>query len=251
MGLAKRIIPTLLCRGRQLVKGIAFDSWRSVGLAAQAVRIHSMRGVDELVLLDITATAEGRGPDLELVRELSEVCFMPLSVGGGIRSLDDAKAVLLAGADKAVIGQAAWTTNVVRRIADAFGSQSVVVICDVVTKIADVDDLKKSGTRCMREVAPARARWISEQGAGEILLQSVDRDGTLAGYDIDLIRDVSRAVSVPVVASGGCGSYEHMRQAIEAGASAVAAGAMFQFTDATPLGAAEYLNEQGIEARVV
>lgn len=247
--LAKRIIPTLLCRGRQLVKGVAFDSWRSVGLAAQAVRIHNMRGVDELVLLDITATQEGRGPDLELVKELSEVCFMPLAVGGGIRSLDDAKAVLLAGADKVVIGQAAWTTDVVRRMADALGSQAAVVICDVVAKIADVDTLKP-GVRCMREVAPDRVRWIVEQGAGEILLQSVDRDGTLDGYDTGLIAAVSKAVTVPVVASGGCGNYEHMRQAIEAGASAVAAGAMFQFTDLTPQGAAEYLNKQGIEARV-
>ena len=233
-----------------MVKGVKFNSWRTVGLAAQAVRIHNTRGVDELMLLDIAATKEGRGPDLNLIRELSDVCFMPLAVGGGIRSLDDAKAVLLAGADKVVIGQAAWTTNVVRRIADAFGSQSVVVICDVVTKIADVDDLKKSGTRCMREVAPARARWISEQGAGEILLQSVDRDGTLAGYDLDLIEAVSKAVTVPVVASGGCGTYAHMRQAINAGASAVAAGAMFQFCEATPQGAAEYLHTHGIETRI-
>lgn len=249
MGLATRIIPSILCRGRQMVKGVKFNSWRTVGLAAQAVRIHNTRGVDELLLLDIAATQEGRGPDLDLIRELSDVCFMPLAVGGGIKSLDDAKAVLLAGADKVVIGSAAWTTDVVRQTADSFGNQAVVAICDVVTKNVNAKTMMYE-TRTDTEMAPLRARWIAEQGAGEILLQSVDRDGTLEGYDIDTIAAVSKAVSVPVIASGGCGTYEHMRQAIEAGASAVAAGAMFQFTDQAPQGAALYLHNFGIETRI-
>mgnify|MGYP001558462047 CR=1 FL=1 len=245
--LAKRIIPTLLCRGRQLVKGIAFDSWRSVGLAAQAVRIHSMRGVDELVLLDITATQEGRGPDLDLVKELSEVCFMPLSVGGGVRSIEDARALLAAGADKIVIGSGHnEIDDLTYRLSSMFGSQAIAVAIDV-----------KRGNYCTRngkhdtQISAKRAAMgAAACGAGEIILTSIDREGTLLGYDLDLIESISRSVSIPVIANGGCGSYEHMNQAIEAGADAVAAGAMFQFCEATPKGAAEYLNSKGVEARI-
>lgn len=248
--LARRIIPTMLCRGRQLVKGVGFDAWRPVGHAAQAAKIHQARGVDELVLLDITATREGRGPDLDLVAELSEGCFMPLAVGGGVRSLDDVKRLLHAGADKVVIGAAAWLWDILRPAADVVGCQAIVVTCDVVDRLEDVDRQEMRGVRCVRNAAPARARWAAEQGAGEILLQSVNRDGTMAGYDIPLIREVAAAVDIPVIASGGAGCYDHMREALEAGASAVAAGAMFQFTDQTPRGAAQYLAKRGIEVRL-
>jgi cyclase len=220
-------------------------------LAAQACNVHNRRGVDELVLLDIGATPEGRGPNLDLVRELSECCFMPLAVGGGVRSVEDVRALLAAGADKVVIGAAAWLgTTIVRQAADAFGCQAIVVTCDVVRDRDDVDRLNLPGTRCMREAAPDRAAWVAEHGAGEILLTSIDREGTMQGYDLDLIREVSHAVSIPVIAHGGCGSYAHMAEAIHAGASAVAAGALFQFTDATPRGAAEYLAGVGIEVRL-
>lgn len=247
MGLAVRIIPTILCRGRQLVKGVAFDSWRSVGVAAQAVRIHGMRGVDEVCLLDIGATAEGRGPNLELVEDLSEVLFSPLAVGGGIRSVEDVRALLRAGADKVVVGTAAWEEpGLVRRIADAVGNQAVVVSLDV-----------RGGLCCSRNgkvqqataFAANAARHFEREGAGEILLQAVERDGTMRGYDLQMIASVSEAVGIPVIASGGAGCYAHMAEAVLAGASAVAAGAMFQFTDLTPRGAAQYLARQGIEAR--
>lgn len=250
MPLAHRVIPTLLVRGRQLVKGRQFNAWRSVGLASQAVRIHQARGVDELVLLDIAATSERRGPDLDLVRELSEVLFCPLAVGGGVRSVEDVKALLRAGADKVVIGAAAWSSKIVHEAASAVGCQAIVVTLDTVERLADVDRLDLPGTRCMREAAMPRAQWIADSGAGEILLTSVDREGTMQGYDLAVIAEVAKHVDIPVIAHGGCGSYEHMAQAIDAGASAVAAGAMFQFTDATPRGAAEYLASLGIEARV-
>lgn len=242
--LAHRVIPTLLCRGRQLIKGSRFASWRSVGVAAQAVRIHQARGVDELMLLDIAATAEGRGPDLALVRELSEACFMPLSVGGGVRSVEDARALLEAGADKVVVGTGG--PRVIYEIAKRVGCQAVAASVDVRDGVAWV----QSGT--MRTGMPA-LQWAKEcayHGAGEIVLTSIDREGTLQGYDIELVRAVADAVDVPVIAHGGAGNYEHMLEAIRAGASAVAAGAMFQFTDATPAGAARYLQENGVEARV-
>lgn len=242
--LAHRVIPTILVRGRTMVKGRKFDSWRSVGLAAQAVRIHQARGVDEVCLLDIGATPEGRGPDLGLVEELSEVLFAPLAVGGGISTVEDARALLLAGADQVVIGTGG--PRVISNIATVVGSQAVVAALDVKNGYAYV----RCGTTETRQPAVGWARTCESHGAGEILLTSIDREGTMDGYDLELIESVARAVDIPVIAHGGCSGYEDMAQAIRAGASAVAAGALFQFTDATPREAAAYLNAQGIEARV-
>jgi len=253
MGLANRIIPTILCRGRELVKGKQFVNDRRVGVAAQAVRIHAMRGVDEVVLLDINATREGRGPDLALVEELSEVLFAPLAVGGGIRSLQHVRDLLRAGADKVVIGTGAMEIpDLVRRCAEALGGQGIVVSVDALATESIYYAMKRCGQQA-RDTTTSAIEWAMEcekNGAGEILLQSIDRDGAMQGYDLELIRSVSRAVSIPVIASGGCGSYEHMREALAAGASAVAAGALFQFTDCTPKGAARYLASRGVEVRI-
>lgn len=249
MGLAHRVIPTILCRGRKLVKGKRFDSWRSVGLATQAVRIHQARGVDEIVLLDIGATPEGRGPDLKLVEELAEVLFAPLAVGGGIRTLKDVKALLRAGADKVVIGTAG--PDLVKEVADVVGRQAVVAAVDYRRY---EDRAASCYTHCgktdIRVYPVLWAKMMAEAGAGEILLTNIDREGTMDGYDIDTLERVRRAVSVPLVAHGGCSGYEDMARAVQAGANAVAAGSLFQFTDATPRGAAEYLHAHGIEARV-
>lgn len=244
--LAKRIIPTLLCRGRTLVKGQKFNSWRSVGVAEQAVRIYQAREVDELVLLDITATAEGRGPDLKLIEQLAQACFMPLAVGGGVRTVDDVRTLLKAGADKVVVGTSAYRDPyALFKMAEAVGSQAIVVAIDVRGKSVYVESGKT-----LTQSTPLRfAKMASWCGAGEILLTSIDREGTMAGYDLDLVRQVAAELDIPVIANGGCGSYEHMREAIQAGASGVAAGAFFQFSDATPAGAAEYLQGHGVEVR--
>lgn len=242
--LAHRVIPTILCRGRTMVKGKRFDSWRSVGVAAQAVRIHQMRGVDEVCLLDIGATPEGRGPDLGLVEELSEVLFAPLAVGGGVQSIADVSALLRAGADKIVIGT--WAPPLVKPTAGIVGSQAIIAAIDV-----KGDRVAWSCGRAVGALDPVTyALSLAEDGAGEILLTSIDREGTMEGYDLDLIERVAHAVDIPVIAHGGCSGYEDMANAIRAGASAVAAGALFQFTDATPRAAAAYLHEHGIEARV-
>lgn len=244
MPLAHRVIPTILVKGRTMVKGERFNPWRSVGLAAQAVRIHQARGVDEVCILDVGATPEGRGPDLGLVEELSDVLFAPLAVGGGVQSLDDVTALLRAGADKVVIGT--YAPPIVLPAARHFGSQAIVAALDVTGR--------KVAWQCGRAVSNLDpvdyAKQLADEGAGEILLTSIDREGTQQGYDLDLIRKVSSAVSIPVIAHGGCSGYEDMAAAIAAGASAVAAGALFQFTDATPLEAARYLAARGIEARV-
>jgi len=238
MTLAKRIIPTILVKGRIAYKGERFKADRSVGSALSIAQVHARRGVDELTILDVSATPEGRGPDLEMVRELSEGCFIPITVGGGVKSLHDIDALLRAGADKVCIGAAArddW--GLLMGASDRFGKQAVVVSCDA------------GSVEPRREDAAAYVKDMQACGAGEIVLQSVDRDGLMCGYDIDLIREVSAAVNVPVIASGGCSGYPDMLAAIKAGADAVAAGALFQFTDATPKGAARYLEEHGICVR--
>ena len=234
--LAKRIIPTMLVRGRTLVKGERFNSWRSIGHALQSAKIHAARGVDELCILDISATAEGRGPDLDLVRELSEGCFIPITVGGGVRSLEHIDQLLRAGADKVCIGVGYWNDpTLITKASERFGKQAIVTSLDVGPHMGCAQDY---------------AFRLEMLGAGEILLQAIDRDGTLQGYDLDLIRAVSASVSIPVIASGGCGSYEHMLEAFKAGADACAAGAMFAFTDNTPRGAARFLKSQGLEVRL-
>ena len=239
--LAHRVIPTVLLRGQQLVKGKQFQSWRSVGHAAQAARIYAARGCDEIILLDIAATPEGRGPDLDMVRVWTENNFSPITVGGGVRSADDVRALLAAGADKVAIGTC---VGIIDECARRFGSQAVVlsIDCYYVPAFRDWD---VGGYR-----AVDWAKICAEQGAGEILLTSIDREGTIEGYDLDLIRKVSAAVDIPVIAHGGCGTPQHMLEAIQAGASAVAVGAMFQFTDVTPKDCARYLVAHDVAARV-
>lgn len=246
--LAKRIIPTLLVRGRTLVKGRSFAGDRSVGHVMQAAKVHAMRGVDELLLLDIGATAEGRGPDLDMVRELSEGCFVPITVGGGVRCLEDIDQLLRAGADKVCIGTAAFTDPfLVEEAARKFGSQAIVVSVDVRwPNVAMV----RSGEQLTGLLPVEFAEQLWCEGAGEIVLQSIDRDGTMRGYDMDLIASVTAAVTIPVIASGGCSGPEDMLKAIQAGADAVAAGALFQFTDATPKSCAQSLKANGVEVRL-
>lgn len=246
MGLAIRIIPSLLYRGHTLVKGEKFGSWRSVGVLTQAVKIYEQRNVDELLLLDVSATQEGRAPDYDTISRLTSGCFMPMAVGGGVRTLADAKALLRAGADKVVMGVKAYRDPIeVNRIVESLGSQALVVSIDVKENRVWID----SG-RIRTAVDPVRyAQLLAGMGVGEILVTSIEREGTLTGYDISLIRAVAHAVDVPVIAHGGCSGYADMHLAISAGASAVAAGALFQFTNATPAGAAEYLAEHGIEVR--
>jgi cyclase len=251
--LKTRIIPTLLYKSEQLVKGEAFDSWRRVGSAMQAVRVYNLREVDELIFVDISATLEGREPDFATVDELADECFMPLTVGGGVRSLEHVRRLLGVGADKVALGTfAVEDPALVSAVAQRFGSQCVVVSIDV-RRAEDgrASVVTHSGTS-PRDLDPvAWAREVERRGAGEILLTSIERDGTMRGYDLAMIRDVAAAVSIPVIASGGAGSYAHMLEAVrDGGASAVAAGAMFHFTEQTPLEAKRYLAAHGVPARL-
>ena len=251
--LAKRIIPTLLCRGRQLFKGRQFKSWRSVGLVAQAMRVHQSRGVDEIILLDIMATNERRGPDLELIEEISDGFFSPLTVGGGVKSIQDVDALLRAGADKVAICSAALTnrSDLIQRCADRFGSQCIVAVVEYnLTKMGIRVTTSMNGAREHAMQPDALALHYQHIGAGEVMLNAIHLDGMMQGYDFQLIQFLKRNMDIPLIVSGGCGSYEDMEKAIRLGADGVATGAMLQWTDNTPRGAAEYLKSKGIEVRL-
>ncbi|MDZ8056373.1 MAG: glycosyl amidation-associated protein WbuZ [Aulosira sp. ZfuVER01] len=247
-----RVMPTLLFKNFGLVKGVQFNSWRRVGSAMQAVKVYNMREVDELIFLDISASSEGRSPDFETVDELADECYMPLTVGGGVQTVADVKRLLQVGADKVAINTAAvFTPELVKSAAQLFGSQCIVVSIDT-KKLhsGNYEVFTHSGTQPTGKDPVTFAQEVEQLGAGEILLTSIDADGTMTGYDIELIRRVSLKVSIPVIASGGAGNYEHMASAlIEGGASAIAAASIFHFTEQTPLQAKRFLKERGINVR--
>lgn len=227
-----RVIPCLLVRDGGLVKTRKFKDSVYVGDPVNAVRIFSEKEVDELVVLDIDASRERRGPNFDLVTEIAGECFMPIAYGGGIRTLDEVRRLVRSGVEKVVINSAATeSTDVIRQAADVFGSQAVVAGVDVRrTLLGGYKVVARSATVETRLNLDAHVQGLVAAGAGEIFLNSVDRDGTMAGYDLDLIRSVTRTVNVPVVACGGAGTVEHLAAAVhEAGASAVSAGSMFVF----------------------
>ncbi|MBU4263854.1 MAG: imidazole glycerol phosphate synthase cyclase subunit [Proteobacteria bacterium] len=248
-----RIIPTLLYKNFGLVKGISFDSWRRVGSALQTIMVYSMREVDELIFLDITATGEQRDPDFEVVDDLADDCFMPLTVGGGIQTIDHVRQLLMMGADKVAINTGAvLNPQLIKDIANRFGSQCAVVSIDYKTHANGVHEIfTHSGTRATGLSPVTFAQQAEEMGAGEILLTSIDRDGTMQGYEPDCLRQVSKSVSIPVIASGGAGNAEDMYLAIHQGkASAVAAASIFHFTEQTPLEMKHYLRGKNIPVRL-
>lgn len=248
-----RVMPTLLFRDVGLVKGTGFDSWRRVGSAMQAVKVYNMREVDELVFLDIRATADGRRPDFATVDELADECFMPMTVGGGVRSVDDVRGLLSVGADKVAINTAAVDDpELIRRISDRFGAQCVVVSIDARLEQDGTHQVYTHSGAVPTGMNPVTwARRAQELGAGEILLTSIDRDGTMTGYDVPLVASVSDCVSIPVIASGGAGNFSDMAAALGIGkASAVAAASIFHFTQQTPYEAKLFLQQHGFPVRL-
>lgn len=250
--LKTRIVPTLLLKGPGLVKGVAFDSWRRVGTAMQSIRVYNLREVDELVLLDIAATPTKARPDFREIDELADNCFMPMTVGGGVKTIEDIRDLLAVGADKVAINTAAIEMpELIRDGAREFGAQCIVVSIDV-KRGADgrAEVFSGCGRKATGRDPVAWARQVENLGAGEILLTSVDRDGTMKGYDVDLVKDVSSAVRIPVIASGGCGQYSDMVDALShTRTSAVAAASMFHFTEQTPREAKAFLAQHGFRVR--
>ena len=246
-----RVIPCLDVRNGRVVKGVNFVDLRDAGDPVEQARAYDAAGADELCFLDISATHEGRGTLLDVVRRTAEVCFMPLTVGGGVRSAEDARALLLAGADKIAVNSAAVVRpEVVGEIAAKFGSQCVVASIDARKSAAGWEIFTHGGRRATGIDAVAHAVRLAELGAGELLVTSMDGDGTQAGYDLALTRAIADAVSVPVVASGGVGTLDHLVAGVlEGHASAVLAASIFHFGAHTIGEAHAALRAAGIPAR--
>ena len=249
----KRIIPCLdVDRGR-VVKGVKFVGIRDAGDPAECARVYNQQGADELVFLDITASAEARPILLEVVRKTADEVFLPLTVGGGIRTVDDARELLRAGADKVSLNTAAvQRPELISEVAEAFGRQCVVLAIDARRRAQGGWEVTTHGGRQTTPLdALAWAREGVERGAGEILLTSMDADGTKAGYDLNLTRTISAAVSVPVIASGGAGTVHHFAEVLgsSGGADAALAASLFHFGELTVPLVKRHLQEQGIPVR--
>jgi cyclase len=248
--LARRIIPCLDVAGGRVVKGVHFEALRDAGdPVAQAAR-YDAEGADELVFLDISASAEERRTTLDMVSRVADAIFIPFTVGGGIRSEEDAGQALRAGADKIAVNTAAVRNPpLVRRLADCFGSQCIVVAVDVKRIDGRYTVVVTGGREPTDAEAVDWCRQAEALGAGEILLTSMDRDGTQLGYDLPLLRAVTRAVRIPVIASGGAGSAGHLIEAFEAGAHGVLAASIFHYQDSTLPEVRRHLRRQGIPVR--
>lgn len=229
-----RIIPVLLLKNQALVKSVRFKDHKYIGDPINAVRIFNDLKADELVFLDTEASREGRLISLDFVRNVGEEANMPFSVGGGIRSIDDIKLVLAAGAEKVVVNtQAGRDPDFIRQASEAFGSSTIVVCIDVKKKLFVGNRATILGGSAWTPSAPVEfAELMEKNGAGELIIQSIDRDGTMEGYDIELIGSISRVVNIPVVALGGAGTKDHLVDAYKRGsANALAAGSMFVYQD--------------------
>jgi len=232
--LPPRVIPCLLLDGEAFVKTVRYEAPRYLGDPVNIINLFNRFEVDEICLLDISATREAREPNFGLIHELADECWVPLAYGGGIRSIDEVRRVLAAGIEKVVIGAAAYEQpELVTQASARFGAQAVVVSVDVRRVDGKASVWVRNATVPTDANPTGYAMEMARLGAGELLLNAVDRDGTMAGYDLDLIREVSAAVQIPVIACGGAGSREHLVKPIRVGASAVAAGSLFVYQGAS------------------
>lgn len=247
-----RIIPTLLYKSVGLVKGVGFNSWRRVDTVLPAIKVYNMREVDELILLDIEATLENREPDYVSIEDFSKECFVPFCVGGGINNIEQIKKLLRSGADKVAINTAAYNNiDLIKEAASLFGSQCIVSSIDAKLLNGEYYCFLKNGTENSGILLKDWVKTVEAAGAGEILITSICDDGTMNGYDLDMIQLVSDNVKIPVIASGGAGGYEDMYKAITiAHASAVAAASIYHFTECTPKEAKQYLKGRNISVRL-
>lgn len=251
--LAKRVIPCLDVLNGRVVKGVNFLELRDAGDPVEIAAIYSRERADELVFLDITASHEGREIVVDMVQRVADAINIPFTVGGGLRTVDDLRAILLAGADKTSINSSAVRTpELISEGAKRFGSQCIVVAIDTRREADGTWQVYINGGRIPTgQETVAWAREVEDRGAGEILLTSMDRDGTKNGFDLELTRAVSDAVSIPVIASGGVGSLEHLADGVTKGrADAVLAASIFHFGDHTVREAKELMRARGIEVRL-
>jgi imidazole glycerol-phosphate synthase subunit HisF len=249
--LKKRIIPKLLLKNGRNVKGVKFIDLRDTGHPVTNARIYDAQGADELMFLDITASTENRGILYDIIARTAEEVFMPFCVGGGVRTVEDIRNLLRAGADKISINTAAVEgPELVTRGAELFGSQCIVASIDFRRQGDLFEVYTHGGTVATGLEVLAHSRQMAERGAGEILLTSIDRDGTMEGYDLEITRIVSDSLDVPIISSGGAGTLQHLVDAISEGhASAVAVGSLFHFTDQSPIKARAFMRVAGVDVR--
>ena len=252
MGLAKRVIPCLDVTAGRVVKGVNFVQLRDAGDPVEIAARYDAEGADELAFLDITASSDGRDILLHVIEAVAAQVFIPLTVGGGVRKLADVRRLLNAGADKVSINTAAvQNPELVHEASSIVGNQCIVVAIDAKKSGAGWEVFTHGGRRPTGLDAVAWARRMVEAGAGEILLTSMDRDGTREGFDLALTRAVADAVTVPVIASGGVGSRQHLADGVlQGGADAVLAASVFHFGDFTVRSAKEHMRDRGIEVRL-
>jgi cyclase len=250
--LKKRIIPKFLIRGGRLVKGVGFHgNFREAGNPVSTAKVYDAYGVDELMFLDIDASIEGRIASGSIIERVSEEVFMPFTVGGGVNSLEHISALLRSGADKVSITSAAVENPAfVRQAASRFGDQCIVVGIDYARGPDGKQRLFSHGGTRATDLDPVeQALRMQDAHAGEILLCSIDRDGTMSGYDLELIHVLSQRLEVPLISSSGAGSLQHCREAFDAGASAITISSMFLFSDHSPIKVRTYLHSNGLPVR--
>lgn len=250
--LSKRIIACLDVRNGCVVKGVQFEGLKNAGDPAELARRYNIEGIDELVILDVTATLEGRQALADTIHAVSRELFIPLAVGGGIRSAADAAAAIDAGADKVSLNSAALADpSLVTRLADRYGSQAIVVAIDAKREDGRFGVFSRSGSTAAGREAVEWAVEAEACGAGEILLTSIDRDGTRSGFDCELTAAVSGAVSIPVIASGGAGSFEHFADVFTQGrADAALAASVFHFSEHAVIDLKQFLHSRGVPVRL-
>tara|TARA_B100001939_G_scaffold282547_1_gene251612 strand:+ start:2476 stop:3234 length:759 start_codon:yes stop_codon:yes gene_type:complete len=248
-----RIIPCLDVKNGRIVKGVNFKNLKDAGDPVLTAQVYDELGADEICFLDIAATLENRDVTLDLVRKTSEKCFIPITVGGGIRTIEDIRHLLLNGADKVSFNSAAIRDpNIISTAANKFGSQCIVVAIDAKkTKNDKWEIFSHGGTKETGIEAISFAKDMQERGAGEILLTSMDKDGTKDGYDIELTKLISDSLNIPVIASGGAGKLEHFKSVLEKGkASAILAASIFHFGEISIKQVKSYLRSEGIPVRM-
>src|SRR3989344_5985578 len=246
--LKKRITASLIVKGGRVVQSIGFDRYLPIGSVKICVEFLNAWGIDEIIILDIDATAEARKPDIDFITNISHDIFVPLAVGGCITGIDDIRHLIQHGADKVSINKAAFENpNIIKEAAQVFGAQCIVVSIDAKQKSDGSHEVfLDSGKTATGVDVIEFAKKVEKLGAGEILLNSIDRDGSKKGYDLQLVEKVASVVSLPVIALGGAGQPEHFFQVLQAGASAAAAGNFFHFTEHSPITLKSYLRTKGV-----
>ncbi|MCE2971976.1 MAG: imidazole glycerol phosphate synthase cyclase subunit [Sediminibacterium sp.] len=251
--LKQRIIPTLLLRNGRMVKGVQFDNYRDTGDPVSASRIYNAQYVDELAFIDIDATNESRPTNKQIISEVSKECFMPLTIGGGIKSVDTIRELLLVGADKVIINTAAYEDHdLIKHGAEMFGSQCIIVGIDVKKEKNGYVLYKNSGRIPVEVSLVDYIKKMETIGAGELFINNISRDGTMDGYDLELINLVNSNTSLPVIACGGAGNFKHLAEAyLNTKVSGLAMASIYHFGDNNPIRARAYLKNNGVNIKEI